>query len=141
MVGGDLLLQAQKVGYIASDAIRTRWPEMQQAEQRIQSMVDDWKREAAERQKAIDQLDAEIKKNRLVWSAEERQQKEAELQRLKDERERFLKQKFEPGGEYDQQTQLILRPVEENFMLLSKMLQRMKVSTSYSIRVRKTYRM
>lgn len=113
MVGSDLPLQAQKVGYIASDAIRTRWPEMQQAEQRIQSMVDDWKREAAERQKAIDQLDAEIKKNRLVWSAEERQQKEAELQRLKDERERFLKQKFEPGGEYDQQTQLILRPVEE----------------------------
>lgn len=106
-------MRAQKVGYIASDAIRTRWPEMQQAEQRIQSMVDDWKREATERQKAIDQLDAEIKKNRLVWSAEERQQKEAEIQRLKDERERFLKQKFEPGGEYDQQTQLILRPVEE----------------------------
>lgn len=109
----DLPMRAQKVGYIASDAIRTRWPEMQQAEQRIQSMVDDWKREATERQKAIDQLDAEIKKNRLVWSAEERQQKEAEIQRLKDERERFLKQKFEPGGEYDQQTQLILRPVEE----------------------------
>ncbi|MCX8051758.1 MAG: OmpH family outer membrane protein [Chlorobi bacterium] len=107
------MAHAQKVGYIASDAIRSRWPEMQQAEQRIQSLVDDWKREAAERQKAIEQLEAEIKKNRLVWSADERQQKEAELARLKDERERFLKQKFEPGGEYDQQTQLILRPVEE----------------------------
>ncbi|MCS6999358.1 MAG: OmpH family outer membrane protein [Bacteroidota bacterium] len=104
---------SQKVGYIASDAIRSRWPEMQQAEQRLQSLVDDWKREAAERLKAIEQLDAEIKKNRLVWSVEERLQKEAELSRLKDERERFLKQKFEPGGEYDQQTQLILRPVEE----------------------------
>ncbi|GIV54359.1 MAG: hypothetical protein KatS3mg039_0877 [Candidatus Kapaibacterium sp.] len=86
---------------------------MQQAEQRIQSLVDDWKRQAAEQQKAIETLEAEIKKNRLVWSADERQQKEAELARLKDERERFLKQKFEPGGEYDQQTQLILRPVEE----------------------------
>jgi len=105
--------QAQKVGFIASDAIRSRWPEMQQAEQRIQSLVDDWKRQAAEQQKAIETLEAEIKKNRLVWSADERQQKEAELARLKDERERFLKQKFEPGGEYDQQTQLILRPVEE----------------------------
>ncbi len=105
--------RAQKVGYIASDAIRSRWPEMQQAEQRIQSLVEDWKREAAQQQKAIDQLEAEIKKNRLVWSLDERQQKEAELARLKDERERFLKQKFEPGGEYDQQSQLILRPVEE----------------------------
>jgi outer membrane protein len=104
---------AQKVGYIASDAIRSRWPEMQQAEQRIQSMVDDWKRQAAEQQKAIDQLEAEIKKNRLVWSQDERQQKEAELLRLKDERERFLKTKFEPGGEYDQQVQQILKPVEE----------------------------
>lgn len=107
------VLHAQKVGYIASDAIRSRWPEMQQAEQRIQSMVDDWKREAAEQQKAIDQLDAEIKKNRLIWTLEERQQKEAELVRLKEERQRFLKQKFEPGGEYDQQSQAILRPVEE----------------------------
>ncbi|MCX7930791.1 MAG: OmpH family outer membrane protein [Chlorobi bacterium] len=106
-------VQAQKVGYIASDAIRSRWPEMQQAEQRIQSLVDDWKREAAERQKAIEQLETEIKKNRLVWSADERQQKETELVRLKEERERFLKQKFEPGGEYDQQSQAILRPVEE----------------------------
>ncbi len=105
--------RAQKVGYIASDAIRSRWPEMQQAEQRIQSLVEDWKREAAQQQKAIDQLEAEIKKNRLIWSLDERQQKEAELARLKDERERFLKQKFEPGGEYDQQSQLILRPVEE----------------------------
>jgi outer membrane protein len=104
---------AQKVGYIASDAIRSRWPEMQQAEQRIQSMVDDWKREAAEREKAISQLEAEISKNRLIWTLEERQQKEAELVRMKDERQRFLKQKFEPGGEYDQQSQAILRPVEE----------------------------
>jgi len=104
---------AQKVGYIASDAIRSRWPEMQQAEQRIQSMVDDWKREAAEREKAISQLEAEISKHRLIWTLEERQQKEAELVRMKDERQRFLKQKFEPGGEYDQQSQAILRPVEE----------------------------
>lgn len=110
---GATVLHAQKVGYIASDAVRTRWPEMQQAEQRIQSMVDDWKREAAEQQKVIDQLEAEIKKNRLVWTLEERQQKETELVRLKDERQRFLKQKFEPGGEYDQQSQAILRPVEE----------------------------
>lgn len=106
-------LCAQKVGYIASDAIRSRWPEMQQAEQRLQSMVDDWKREASERQKEIEQLDFEIKKNRLIWSLEERQQKENELARLKEERERFLKQKFEPGGEYDVQSQQILRPVEE----------------------------
>ncbi len=113
VVGGVTALHAQKVGYIASDAIRSRWPEMQQAEQRIQSMVDDWKREATEQQKAIDQLDAEIKKNRLIWTLEERQQKEAELIRLKEERQRYLKQKFEPGGEYDQQSQAILRPVEE----------------------------
>ncbi|GIV53445.1 MAG: hypothetical protein KatS3mg038_3966 [Candidatus Kapaibacterium sp.] len=112
-IGGATIVHAQKVGYIASDAIRSRWPEMQQAEQRIQSMVEDWKREAAEQQKAIDQLDAEIKKNRLIWTLEERQQKEAELVRLKEERQRFLKQKFEPGGEYDQQSQAILRPVEE----------------------------
>ena len=57
-------VQAQKVGYIASQVIRERWQDMIQAQQRIQSLVDDWKRELATMQKQIDEMDLEVKKKR-----------------------------------------------------------------------------
>lgn len=117
LCAGASQLSAQKVAYIVSQAIRERWQDMQQAQQRIQSLVDDWKREIAEMQKQADDLEAEIKKNRLIWSADERQEKEMQLQRKRQEREEFARKKFEPGGEYDAQATTILKPVEEKLYL------------------------
>ncbi|MFN5867409.1 MAG: OmpH family outer membrane protein [Candidatus Kapaibacterium sp.] len=111
---------AQKVGYMASQAIRERWQDMIQAQQRIQSLVDDWKRELGTMQKKIDELDAEVKKNRLVWSAEERQTKETELARAKSAKEEFAHRKFDPGGEYDGQATSILKNVEEKLYLAAQ---------------------
>ncbi|MFM8568586.1 MAG: OmpH family outer membrane protein [Candidatus Kapaibacterium sp.] len=111
---------AQKVGYMASQVIRERWQDMIQAQQRIQSMVDDWKRELGTMQQKIDELDAEVKKNRLVWSAEERQAKETELLKSKAAKEEFAHRKFDPGGEYDTQATSIIKNVEEILYLASK---------------------
>ncbi|MBL7998310.1 MAG: OmpH family outer membrane protein [Candidatus Kapabacteria bacterium] len=104
---------SQKVGFIASSAIRERWQDMQQAQQRIQSLVDDWKRELANLQKQVDDLEIEVKKNRLVWTAEERAEKETLLERKRKEREDFAHKKFDAGAEYDEQALKILKPVEE----------------------------
>ncbi len=111
---------SQKVGYIASQVIRERWQDMIQATQRIQSLVDDWKRELTQMQQQIDDLDLEIKKNRLIWSNEERSAKEAELQKKKAAREDFAHKKFDPNGEYDTQTQAIMKPVEEKLYLATQ---------------------
>lgn len=128
-------VQAQKVGYIASQVIRERWQDMIQAQQRIQSLVDDWKRELATMQKQIDEMDLEVKKNRLVWSADERQEKEEQLRKKRAEREDFAKKKFEPGGEYDQQAAAILKPVEEK---LYTVVQDVSASEGYDVVLDKT---
>ena len=67
---------AQKIGYVASQTIRDKFPEAQQAEQRLQTMVDNWKRELEDQQKVINELDLEIKKNRLIWTDQEKIEKE-----------------------------------------------------------------
>lgn len=122
--------QAQKVGFIASSVIRERWQDMIQAQQRIQSLVDDWKREAASLQKQVDDLEFEIKKNRLVWTNEERQDKENLLLKKKEERETYIKKKFEPSGEYDEQAVKIMKPVEEK---LFNAVQDVSASEGYDI--------
>ncbi|MGE5480903.1 MAG: OmpH family outer membrane protein [Chloroflexota bacterium] len=104
---------AQKVGFISSNVIREKFSESQQADQRIQSFVEDWKREIASYQKQIEDLEFEIKKNRLVWSDAEKIQKDKDLANLRSNLDSYAKQKFEQGGEYDLTVSQIRKPVEQ----------------------------
>jgi len=113
LISFPLFLRAQKVGFIASDVIRENFSEAKQASQRIQSIVEEWKRELASLDKQIENLDLEIKKNRLVWSDEERIQKEKKLEDLKTQRYNYAKIKFEENGEYDQVVSTMMQPVED----------------------------
>ncbi len=106
-------LSAQKVGFINSNTIREKFPEAQAAEQRVQSVVEDWKRELAETQNEIDELEFETDKNRLIWSSREKAANERKMKELLKKRESFAKVKFESGGEYDNLVKEIMKPIEE----------------------------
>lgn len=101
-----------RVGFISSAEIRKRFPEAQQAEQRLRSLSDEWQRTVEEMGVQIARQEEEIRKNRLLWTEEERQQKETELERLRRRREEFFRQCFAPGGRYDSAAAAIYQPVE-----------------------------
>ncbi len=104
---------AQRIGYINSATIREKYPEARNAEQRLESIVNDWKREMDEMQRAIETLTEEITKNRLIWTDKERQEKDRLLVQKKEERQAFANRKFGPGGEYDATIPLVTKGVEE----------------------------
>ncbi|PKL86291.1 MAG: hypothetical protein CVV22_03800 [Ignavibacteriae bacterium HGW-Ignavibacteriae-1] len=104
---------AQRVAFINSNTIREKFPEGQQAQQRVQSMIDEWKRELDAMQQKIDNLEFEIKKNRLIWTEDERRTKESELASQKRVREDYAKTVFEQSGKHDQALKTIYTPVEE----------------------------
>lgn len=107
-------VQAQtRVGYVASQIIRERYPEAMQVNQRIEAIVNEWKKELEDRQRIIDELQAEVQKKRLIWGDAERREKEEQLEKLRQEREVFAKQKFGPDGEFDRIVADMYRPVEE----------------------------
>ena len=103
----------QDTAFISSDMISEKIPEAKQAQQRIQSMVDDWKCQLELKQEKIADLEIEIKENSSIWTDQENTKKEEELENLKKERKDYAKSKFEPGGEYDQITNQIMKPIEE----------------------------
>jgi outer membrane protein len=103
---------AQKVAFLNSEIIRKYYPDAKQAEQRIQSFVDEWNRELDVREQKINALEFEIKKNRLIWTASEKEAKEAKLKRITASRDKFAKEKFTPGGEYDKLVKNMLGPIE-----------------------------
>jgi len=106
-------LFSQRVAFINSDMIRNKFPEAQQAEQRISSFVDEWKREISIMQKNIDNLEFEINKNRLIWTEEEKANKEKELRELREQNDGYAKAKFAPNGEYDLIVRQIMLPVDQ----------------------------
>lgn len=106
-------LFAQRVGFFNSQTIREKYPDAQQAQQRVQSMTDEWKRELDAMQMKIDNLDYEIKKNRLVWTEGERIAKDTELLNSKKQRDDNARQIFEPNGKYDNAVKTIFTAVEE----------------------------
>lgn len=124
------LLFAQRVAFIASDIIREKFPEAKQADQRIRSIVDEWKRELEEFDQRIENLRFEISKNRLVWSDEERRLKEKELLDLNTQKLTYSRKKFEPGGEYDYVVKTILQPIEEK---ISASIQKVAAENGFDI--------
>ncbi len=112
LTANSAMLFAQKVGFVSSEEIRKHFIEALQADQRVQSMVDSWKRQLKQMEQDIEDLEYEIQKKRLVWSDAEKAEKEKELESLKQQRLVFAKQKFEEGGEYDKAVTQMYKPVE-----------------------------
>lgn len=104
---------SQRVAFIASDVIRDKFPEAKQGEQRIRSVVEEWKRELEDMDQRIENLKFEINKNRLIWTDEEKRQKDKELEDLTIQKLTFSRKKFEPGGEYDMIVKTIMQPIED----------------------------
>ncbi len=106
-------LFSQKVGFISTDQIRESLPEAKSADQRIQTIIDEWKREERELDQQIEAKEFEIQKNRLIWTENERIQNNNELRDLKNLRMNFSKEKYSVNGEYEQIVYAIQKPVEE----------------------------
>lgn len=123
-------LFSQRVAFINSQLIRTKFTESQQAEQRIRSFVDEWKRELSTLQKNVETLKFEINKNRLIWTSEEKAQKEKDLATLSEQAEGFAKAKFSPGGEYDAIVKQIMAPIEAK---ISAAVQKVSNSRKFDI--------
>ena len=102
---------AQKIGYVSTDFIRSQYQMARHAEGRLTTSVDEWKSDMAQKQRDIDELEVEIKKNRLIWSDQERQVKEKEIEDKRRERDQFARDKFEPGGEYDKLAEQAMQTV------------------------------
>ncbi len=106
-------VKAQRVGFVSSKMIREKLPDVKIAEQRVQTMVEEWNRELSSMDEKIEAMEFESKKNRLIWADNERATKEKELADLIKRRREYAKEKFEAGKEYDQIVNEVMLPVEE----------------------------
>ena len=130
IIGGGVEVIAQKIGYVSTETIRANYEAAKNADERIATLIEGWKQELEQMRRDIEELELEMKKNRLIWSDQERDQKQRELEQRKKARDDFARQKFEPGGEHDKVAEELYEGVWEKIYLA---IQKVAAEESYDM--------
>jgi len=87
-----------KIGYIDSAKIFQGYRLAQDAQAGFDRQVQGWRSEAAEKQKAVDQLRAEVRDQSPILSSVRKQEREEALQRAISDYEKFVQDIWGPQG-------------------------------------------
>ena len=92
-----------RMGYIDSSRIWTEYKDAQEAQQRFDRQVQGWRDEAAEKEKAVNQLRQQVKDQSPVLSALKRQELDSSLQKAIGEYEKFVQDVWGQDGRASQE--------------------------------------
>ena len=110
--GGAMAATAElRVGYIDSARIFQDYKPAQEAQQRFDRQVQSWRDEAAEKEKAVNALRAEVRDQSPILSSAKRQEREAALQKAISEYEGFIQDIWGPQGRAAQENERSTREI------------------------------
>lgn len=104
--------QDQRIGFIDSDIIMQNMPEYSGIEQRLNLLSDNWQNDIREMESEIEELERDFEAREILFTDEVRQQRLTEIENLKQQRDRFVEDKFGPRGEYFRTQQDLLEPIQ-----------------------------
>jgi outer membrane protein len=111
-----------KIGYIDSARIFQEYKDAQEAQARFDRLVQGWKDEAAEKDKLVQQLRAEVRDQGPILSALKRQEKEDALQKSVADYERFIQSIWGPQGRAAQENERSTKDVVEQIRVVVEKL-------------------
>jgi len=100
-----------RIGFIDSAKIFRDYKLAQEAQQQFDRQVQNWRNEAAEKEKVVTQLRAEVRDQAPILSALKRQEKEEALQKAIQEYETFIQDIWGPSGRAQQENERTTRQV------------------------------
>lgn len=106
----------QRIGYVDSAYILEQTPEFATVQQQIDRLAQEWRDELDNQRRRLDDLFREYQARELLYTDEERRQRQDEIMQLEDELERARMQYFGPEGELFQQQESLMRPIQERVL-------------------------
>ena len=100
-----------RLGYIDSAKIFQEYRLAQEAQQTFDRQVQNWRNEAAEKERAVTQLRNEVRDQSPILSALRRQEREEALQRATQEYETFIQEIWGPEGRAARENERTTREV------------------------------
>jgi outer membrane protein len=113
MTSGAATVHAQKVAYVATEAIVEKLPEAKAARSKLSELQLSWMREIQRQEQEISKLRGDIETNRLLWSAQEKRDADSRLADVESKLAAYRSAKFGPNQEYERQQTEMMGPIIE----------------------------
>ncbi|MEJ5305032.1 MAG: OmpH family outer membrane protein [Ignavibacteria bacterium] len=101
-----------KIGYINSEAIMKELPEAQDAQRKLDNLVQEWQAELRKLESEWKQKYDAYDRDKLIMSDQTRAEKEKELVDLENRIMQYREQKFGQNGELFQKQEEFMKPIQ-----------------------------
>lgn len=101
-----------KIGYIDSDALMDQLPDVQDARQRLDAMIQEWQNELNQLERDWKTKYDDYEKRKLIMSEQTRAETESELVKLENQIAEYREKKFGTNGELFQKQDELMKPVQ-----------------------------
>ncbi len=101
-----------KIGYVDSEAIMKNLPDAQDAQQRIDTQIQEWKKELDQLQKKWQDKYDDYERRKLIMGKQKKAEVEKELVKLEDQIENFRQSKFGVNGELYKKQEEFMKPIQ-----------------------------
>lgn len=107
-----LLFAQLQIGYVDSDAILKNLPDAQDAQKRLDALIQEWNDEIKKLEKELDVAKTEFENKKLIMSNSKQRETEKELEELEDNLSQYRQTKFGVNGELFKQQEELMKPIQ-----------------------------
>ena len=106
----------QRIGYIDSQSILNEVPEYANVQQKLDQLEKKWRSEIQNEEEEVQALKEEFRAWELLYTEEERRQKQTEITKAQREVEQLRKRYFGPDGQLYTRQKELMRPIQERIL-------------------------
>lgn len=111
-----------KIGYIDSDTIMDQLPDVQDARQKLDALIQEWQAELNKMENEWKTKYDDYEKRKLIMSDQTRAETEAALVQLETQMAQYREKKFGTNGELFQKQDELMKPVQNKIFAALKEL-------------------
>ena len=111
-----------KIGYIDSDTVMDELPDVQDARQKLDALIQEWQAELKELENKWKTKFDDYEKRKLIMTDQTRSETEAELIKLENDIAQFRDKKFGTNGELFQKQDEFMKPVQNKIFNAIKLV-------------------
>ncbi len=104
---------AQKYACVNTEYILTNMPEYNQALNKLNKYIDEWRKELESKQADVDELRQQYQQESYLLPDNLKQRRQDELRTKEAELRTLQQQRFAPGGDLDQKRAELMKPVQD----------------------------
>jgi outer membrane protein len=109
-----------KIGYVDSNTIFDKLPDAQDARQKLDSFIREWKSELAKMQADLNAKKDDYERRKLIMTDQTKKEMEAEITKMEQDIDNYRDQKFGTRGELFQKQDELMKPIQNKVFSVIK---------------------